>query len=238
MTGYSAVLRFMLVATLMAPAAAQAGTITFVSDTSWTTTNSANVNIGNSQLVCLNAASPSPCPAGATQYGYAGSGWGTNISSIPGAAWIWAPGITGATSPAENAIYTFTRSFDLAGAPLSGSISVAVDDMAQIYVNGIWMAQIGSQTNALAAGLAQASLSTFNLLPYLVQGNNVIAVVGGNGEGSFAGNCTNCTYAQHPAGLVFGGTLTFADATTAVPEPSTLILLALGFAGLAMRRKY
>lgn len=222
---------------LCVPSTAHATTITFVSDTSWTTMNSSNVVVGNSQRVCLNASNPSPCPSGATIYGYGGSGWGTNLSAIPGAAWIWAPGITGASGPAELAAYTFSSTFVLAGAPTSGNIWLGADDFAAVYVNNTFVGSVGSTTNASIASGAQAALTSFNLLPFLVTGSNTIAVVGQNGVGTFAG-CTNCTYSQHPAGVVFGGTLNSAG-TSPVPEPSTVILLgtALGVAILARSRR-
>ena len=77
-------------------------TTTFVSDPSW---------LPASQNVCLNATSPNPCPAGATLYGYPFSGWGANLSSIPGATWIWSAGVTGATTPAFPASFSFSKTF-------------------------------------------------------------------------------------------------------------------------------
>src|SRR4051812_25959912 len=79
---------------------AQAGTVWVVSDSTWAVTNPTGTFLGFAQNVCLSAGVPSNCPAGAMLYGYPHRGWETNISSIPGATWIWAPDINGATSPA------------------------------------------------------------------------------------------------------------------------------------------
>src|SRR5262245_55031394 len=83
-----------------------ASTLSFASDTSWRVFDgdpaSGPVNlIGHPQLVCLNANYPSPCPVGATLYGWTQSGWTADLSSIPGASWIWAPNMDGSTFPAE-----------------------------------------------------------------------------------------------------------------------------------------
>ena len=80
-------------------AEAQTGTITIVSDATWVVSDPAGNFLGSAQNVCLNASVPSNCPAGATLYGFS-AGWAANLSSIPGATWIWAPGITAETSPA------------------------------------------------------------------------------------------------------------------------------------------
>lgn len=64
--------------------------------------------LGTAKLVCPNATSPPWCPPGAVLYGWAGTGaWSADLTVVPGAAWIWAPGITGSTSPAELARYVF-----------------------------------------------------------------------------------------------------------------------------------
>jgi hypothetical protein len=65
------------------------------------------------------------CPAGATDYGF-GAGW-QPLATIPHAFWIWAPGITGATSPSELAQY-FLEARQVHGHP-SSAISVAADDL-------------------------------------------------------------------------------------------------------------
>ena len=113
------------------------GTLTFQSNNEWSVSNSSNVPVGNAEYVALNASMPVVQPAGAIQYGVFGSGWSADLSTIPGAYWIWAPGITGNTPNASLAEYSFNQKFDLPGTPISGSISVAVDDMAQVYVNGM-----------------------------------------------------------------------------------------------------
>jgi hypothetical protein len=219
-----------LVVLLLAPRCALADTVTFVSNATWNVTDSSNTSLGPAQAVCLNSSFPASCPSGATLYGYGGSGWGANLSSIPGAAWIWAPGVTGSTLDPSFLALTFSQVFSLPGAPLSGTIAVSADDFASVFVNGNFVGSVGSTTNVSLAGAAQSALTSFNLLPFLVPGSNTISIVGQNGLNSFSGCTTNCTYSQDPAGVVFGGTL------TSTPEPSTLLLLGTGLSGLILRK--
>ena len=70
------------------------------------------------QAVCLNDNSPPGCPPGAMKYGHVSPGdWPTSLEAILGAMWVWAPGVTGQTSPAANAEFTFTRDFYLCSPP-------------------------------------------------------------------------------------------------------------------------
>src|SRR5438132_503306 len=168
----------LLVASLFAcalPIDARAVTVNIVSDTNWTVSDTNGSYLGNAQNVCLNAMAPSNCPAGATLYGYTISArWTANLSSIPGATWIWAPNITGATSPAANAEFTFQKEFYLCDVPQGGTISVAADNSAEVFLNG-----------APAPVLTSAShlaLSTVNIpSTSLFQGLNMIQVKVKNG---------------------------------------------------------
>src|SRR5262249_44811210 len=121
------------------PVMSQAAPYNVVSGTFWEVSDSAGTPLGNAQNVCLQATapmSPSNCPAGATSYGYKGAGWTANLSTIPGATWIWAPNITGATSPAASAEFVFKTYFFICDAPQKGIISVAADDKAEVFLNG------------------------------------------------------------------------------------------------------
>ncbi|MDI1259518.1 hypothetical protein [Aquabacterium sp.] len=90
------------------------------------------------QAVCLNDTSPPNCPPGAVKYGHVSPGdWPTSLKPVPGAKWIWAPNVTGQTSPAAKAEFTFTRDFYLCSPRADGTIHVAVDDTAEVSVNGI-----------------------------------------------------------------------------------------------------
>ena len=103
----------------------------------------ASTELGTAQLVCLSAAG---CPAGATNYGSPfGGAWTSNLSSIPGAGWIWRPGVTGATPNADFDEAVFATTFVLAGRPTSGWIDIAVDDSAEIRVNGEVVGSIGAR---------------------------------------------------------------------------------------------
>ncbi len=220
---------FVLGASLGIAPDVQAGTITFGSNNQWSVSDSSNVSLGSAEYVALNASMPAVQPPGAIQYGVFGSGWSADLSTIPGAYWIWAPGITGATPNASLAEYSFNRKFDLAGTPISGSISVAVDDMAQVYVNGMLAGTTGSITNAGVAFQGQSELKSFDLTPFLVTGTNTIEILAQNGPDSFGG-VTDADYQHNPAGVVFGGTLTFQS----VPEPSGIALLGLGCLGFLL----
>ncbi len=200
---------------LLAPASVLAAeqTITFASDATWTVTDG-NAGIGpdlslpgGAQLVCLNDSFPDPCPAGATKYGYGGGGWGADLASIPGAAWIWAPGVTGETSPANQDVYEFAKTVNIPGTPTGGSISVAVDDGATVWVNGT---NVGSSSS-------QALLTVIDISANLVTGANTIVVRAQNGA-ICAGDCP---YSANPAGVVFGGSITYEPSAVS-PEPSAI----------------
>ena len=219
------------------PKAIAATTITFGSDTTWDVYNG-NPSSGTSQLlgkaefVAANASSPTVQPPGTVNYGYpAAGGLTANLSSIPGSFWVWAPGITGSTIAPDFQQYYFSKTMQL-GTPLSGSISVAADDLVEVIVNGTSVGSYGSITTPLLA--TQSTLKTYDLLPFLVSGNNTITIRGENGPSSFSVFATPgqpATYAQNPAAVVFGG------AITAIPLPAGFSAGLITLLGLAIAYK-
>ncbi len=186
-------------------------TVTFASDVDWEVFDAdpslgPASFLGDAQFVCLNSYYPSPCPSGATLYGWGDGGWTADLSSIPKANWIWAPNITGQTTPAEFNQFFFSRSVHLSGTPISGSISIAVDDFAEVRVNGHVVGSSGSITDFSTAALAQHSLKTFDLTPFLVVGINRIVIRAENGP---FGLCCPSSYSGNPAGVVYGGSVSF-----------------------------
>jgi hypothetical protein len=228
----SAVAIAIIACTALTDHSACADTTTFVSDTSWSVMDALNNPVGNAQYVVLNNAHPTVQPSGATNYGCPPSStWQADVSTIPGAGWIWAPGIIGTSPNASLATYSFSHSFFLGGLPTLGTISLAVDDSASIFVNGNLAGSVGSITDASVAYQAQSALTTFNITPYLQSGQNTILISSENGPDSFPG-IANSDYAENPAGLVFGGTI--SSQGTAVPEPCSFALLALGLLPVAL----
>ena len=83
----------LLFAFLLAPTMfAQSGALTLSSDETWqvfSTNGVTYLNLGTAQPVCVNATTPTPCPAGSMIYGHPSTTlWSANLSSIPGAKWI------------------------------------------------------------------------------------------------------------------------------------------------------
>ena len=149
------------------PAAAQSVTTNVHSDSTWTVSDTNGSYLGNAQNVCLNATAPSNCPAAATLYGYRLPAWTADLSSIPGATWIWAPKITGTTSPAANAEFTFQKQFNICGAPQGGKIWVAVHGSVDVLLNG----------KRVLNSTSDAALNMVNLVPAEVaEGLNIIQV--------------------------------------------------------------
>ena len=187
----------------------------FASDQNWrvytqvpnSATRQGPTFLGNAQHVCLNATAPVSCPAGATLYGHPGHGWRADLAAIPDARWIWAPGVTGATTPSDLARYAFARDV---GIPQRAVVTqawlwVSTDDLAAVYVNGTLIGTVGSITNPSVSTMAQNALTRFNIAAALKGGRNTVAVVGQNGPPSFGPCPVACSYAQNPAGTVLGG---------------------------------
>ena len=170
------------------------------SDTTWTVRairkNGVPKGLGYAEAVCLNAVSPTNCPPGAVLYGF-GDSWFADLSSIPGAIWIWAPGIHGLTSPADFQTFWFSKAFYVRAEPVTASISIAVDNYAEIYVNG---QLVGAYGSLISGAAAFNSLRKFSVKSFLHTGQNQLVIRAQNG----AGTCDPCNYAENPAGVVFG----------------------------------
>ena len=169
-------------------------------------TNPAAHVMGAAQDVCLDATHPANCPSDAVIYGF-GAGWGPDLSTIPFALWVWGPGVS-PTGAADLKKFFFSRTLQFTF-PLDGQIHVAADDFAEVFVNGQSAGSIGSVTDLSAAGMANAAVTTFDITDLLFPGPNVITVAAQNGPATFAGCTPACTYAQNPAGVIFGGTITY-----------------------------
>ena len=114
-------------------------TYRFASGTTWTVYSDypgegqASTELGTAQLVCLSAAG---CPAGATDYGSPfGGAWTSNLSSIPGAGWIWRPGVTGATPNADFPTRPCSRRRSCSPAGRRAVYDIAVDDSAEMHAS-------------------------------------------------------------------------------------------------------
>ena len=164
---------------------------------------------GPAQLVCLNQFAPVGCPSGATLWGYGGFAWPADLTPIPGAHWIWAPGFEGNDTGADLAAFLFSRRLHLPDWPSAGTMFIAADDFAAVYVNGVLSGTVGSVVDTSLNG--QAALTQLDITGLLRPGWNKIRVLAENGPAWFAGVCSGpCTYAENPAGVVFGGTISFA----------------------------
>jgi hypothetical protein len=184
----------------------------FVSDASWTVYEMNPIEdasarpLGPAQPVCLNALSPTTCPSGAVSWDYTGTEWETDLSSIPGAAWIWAP-VLSATSPADLQRFVFVRQFQLGVRP-TGTLAIAADNYAEIYLNDTFFGSVGSISEQ-SAPTPMSPLTRFDFNDSVQEGSNVITIVAQNGPAWFAGSSTSCNYSCNPAGVVFGGEFTF-----------------------------
>ncbi len=197
---------------LLWPAGSHAQTVVdFWSDASWSTADAAGQPVGPAMLVCLNASVAGSCPAGATSWDWPLADAYRQFVEIPNARWIWGPGNTPA-SPSHLALYTFTRTFDLPGTPLTGVVQMTADDRVELRVNGVLAGVVGSVQTGQAWPLA-----AFDILPLLVPGRNTIAFTAQNGPTSFG--LGQDSYSNNPAGVVFGGRITVGAA--GVPGPPT-----------------
>jgi hypothetical protein len=222
---------------MAAPSFSNAAVITFGSSTSWNVydadpaTGTANL-LGQAEYVAISS-SMSNIPAGAVIYGNTNSGlWMANLSTIPGAFWVWGPNIQASTIAPDYQSYYFSQTFFLDNTPTAGTLKVAVDDFAQVFVNGTSVGTYGSVT--VPQQTSENSLKTLNILPELTQGTNTITIMAENGPGSFAAGYVPgqpVTYAMNNAGVVFGGSI------TTVPEPASLALLALAAVPVLIRRR-
>jgi hypothetical protein len=153
--------------------------------------------------VCLNSGDPTNCPTGAFLYDYATSGSWVGGQTFPQAYWIWRPDVAlTATAPSQVAI--FRKNFVI-GPNATGSMQIAADDFAAVFVNGVAVGSIGSVTDGSLAVAAHSGPTTIDLTSALQTGTNAVVVAAENGP--YGCSSTPCTYAQDPAAVVFEGTL-------------------------------
>jgi hypothetical protein len=84
-----------------------------------------------------------------------------------------------------------------------------LDDFARIRVNGTIAGTWGSTTNLDAASSANNNTGSFDVTSLLRSRNNTITVEAQNGPATFAVGCGPGTYQSNPAGVVFGGTVSY-----------------------------
>jgi hypothetical protein len=192
------------------PSRLSSETYSIVSDTFWTVVDPAMNNTEKAQAVCLNANSPSNCPTGATNFGYAYPGWTADLAPIQGAKWIWAPNLDGETSPAAGQEFTFRTPFYLCGPPSEGgTVWVAADNYAEVKVNG----------HSILTSQSSDTLSTAAVpLSVVNTGLNVLEVVSRNAANP--PDCSSDEYNCNPAGFVLGAS--FKDSLSELPKCSHL----------------
>jgi hypothetical protein len=141
---------------------------------------------------------PPNCPSGALSWDDPlNSAW-LGGTSLPKADWIWRPDV-GPGSPAALKVAIFEKKV-VVGPGATGTIQLAADDMAIVFVNGFSVGSVGSIADMNVAWRANNTSTTLDLTPALRDGSNTITVADENGP--FC-SPSSCTYTQNPAGVVF-----------------------------------
>jgi hypothetical protein len=151
-----------------------------------------------------------------------GTGWesdlgfddSTWIPASPGPVAVTVDGLLGTIwrNPAQSGQGWFRHEFTLSGPLINPDLDAFFDDDGELYLNGalVWDDKNGFATNALV---------DFDIGAYLNVGANLIAFHAYDVQGGFR----------------YGGVRLEADGI--VPEPSSILLLSLGFAGLLSVRR-
>jgi predicted ribosomally synthesized peptide with SipW-like signal peptide len=186
--------------------------LSFVSNSTWPTYSGrpsmGGKLLGNAEDVCLSATVPYACPAGGVIFGYPTPNgvWTAPLTNIPGALWIWAPGVTGSTPTTTDQTVYFSKDLYIPAPVVTGTVTIyaAADNYAAVYINGNLVGQVGVY--------GQTSSGTYNSINTITvpgsdftTGLNRITV-----EGSNTPNKYSSVYQGNPAGVVFGGTLQLA----------------------------
>lgn len=154
---------------------------------------------------------------------------------IPNSTWVGfasTAGPVGTSNPAFG-YYTFTTTFTAASTgPYTGSLSFLADDTAEVILNGAVLVPFGPLgSDAHCASSADSCLATDSVpisgvsLLTGTNANTLTFVVQQAGVGPTGGT-------GDPTGLDFQGSLS-SVVISAVPEPSTLMLMGSGLFGLA-----
>jgi hypothetical protein len=150
---------------------------------------------------------PPNCPSDAVIYEAPTTPWSAS-RSLPNAFWIWRGDVTvGAAADLQLAAFVMNVTV---GQKPTGTIRIAVDDLAVVFVNGARMGSTGSVTDYNTASRGQSTAAVIDLTPGLFPNySNTIEVVCQNGPASFGNVCelNGCTYGENPAGVAFTGSL-------------------------------